>query len=72
VLTLWTFTLANFGSAEVFGFGVGALILFALIRDIRERARGSEALGRKWHDIDPRPAEGRHNHPRRVVRFDGK
>jgi len=72
VLTLFQSIPWHFGGAEWIGFGVGALILLALLRDIRERAHESEAFGKKWHDIDPRPAGGRHNHPPRVVRFDGK
>jgi hypothetical protein len=72
VATLWSLIPSSVGGAELMGIGVGFLILFAFIRDVRERARFSRVYRGGWHEIDPHPAGGRHNHPPRVVRFDGK
>jgi len=56
----WSDWLTHLNRPELLGLGVAVLILIAMIRDLRERARFTRAARSHWHLNDPQPAGRSH------------
>jgi len=52
----WSVSLAHLSRPELLGLSVSVLILIAMIRDLRERARFTRVVRPQWHLTEPQPA----------------